>query len=451
MRKERNTAIVLLLTLILITLVILCVLLASGRLDTVWQNEKENQSTVMEELEQEDFATEDFAHSPKETVDDFSNPEDAQKSESADLPPKEEKNDDATLDQKKEKESSQTMKRVNVSCAVQGNETGIIEGETIELSLDVPADWIQSDTGTMFYHEDGSKAAEGFWATIIPEGQTIWSTAKVDLTPGYVSSRTVTIQGQEVLLNICSVPWGKEEEPSENQKEYCYNYHVPYQDRYITIQIYAVRKDDEEAMQLHREILESISFFSDQKEKSPQTPSVSKKTEEEIQNIANEAFEVWKALDQRIWMIFSDQDDLTLSNLIDIYSRYCMNTPEKENLITITEENATEEMKNLRGTFFKAEGFQEFSKNYFAINIKDFTTKSPSYCSEVDAYSLSPTPPIPIEILMKDYSINGSQINLIVEYNDDEYHSYQECCVTVIMTEEGFYFDSCELLYNSEE
>ena len=140
-----------------------------------------------------------------------------------------------------------------------------------------------------------------------------------------------------------------------------------------------------------------------------------------------------------------------MSNLIDIYSRYCMNTPEKENLITITEENATEEMKNLRGTFFKAEGFQEFSKNYFAINIKDFTTKSPSYCSEVDAYSLSPTPPIPIEILMKDYSINGSQINLIVEYNDDEYHSYQECCVTVIMTEEGFYFDSCELLYNSEE
>lgn len=35
MKKERNTAIVLLLTLILITLVILCVLIATGRLDTV--------------------------------------------------------------------------------------------------------------------------------------------------------------------------------------------------------------------------------------------------------------------------------------------------------------------------------------------------------------------------------------------------------------------------------
>lgn len=193
------------------------------------------------------------------------------------------------------------------------------------------------------------------------------------------------------------------------------------------------------------------AFIESDEQSDQKAPSVSQKTEEEIQNIVNEAFEVWKALDQRIWMLFSDRDDLTLSNLIDIYSRYCMNTPEKENLITITEENATEEMKGLRGTFFKAEGFQKFSKHYFGINIKDFTTESPSYYSELDAYSLSPTPPIPIEILLKDYSTNGSQINLIVEYDDNEYDSYQECCVTVVMTEEGFYFDSCKLLYNSEK
>lgn len=89
MRKERNTAIVLLLTLILITLVILCFLLASGRLDTVGQSEEEKQTTVMEELEQEDSTTEDTTHSQKETVDDFNNPEDAQNSESADVPPQE--------------------------------------------------------------------------------------------------------------------------------------------------------------------------------------------------------------------------------------------------------------------------------------------------------------------------------------------------------------------------
>ena len=73
----------------------------------------------------------------------------------------------------------------------------------------------------------------------------------------------MTIQGQEVLLSICSVPWGKEQEPPEDQKEYCYNYYVPYQDVYITIQIYAVGKDNAEAMQLHKEILESISFPSE--------------------------------------------------------------------------------------------------------------------------------------------------------------------------------------------
>ena len=162
-----------------------------------------------------------------------------------------------------EETDSETMKQVDVSCPVQDKVSGVIEGETIELSLEVPSSWQQADTGTTFYQEDGTKGAEGFFATKVPEGQTIWSTAKVDLTPGYVSSQTVTIQGQEVLLSICSVPWGKEQEPPEDQKEYCYNYYVPYQDVYITIQIYAVGKDNAEAMQLHKEILESISFPSE--------------------------------------------------------------------------------------------------------------------------------------------------------------------------------------------
>ena len=223
------------------------------------QREEEKQTTVMKELEQEDFTTENTTHSQKETVDDFNNPEDAQDSEQADVPPQEEKEDVESAEEK-EADSSQTMKRVDVSCSVQDNVTGTIEGETVELSLDVPANWIQSDTGTMFYHEDGSKAAEGFWATIVPEGQTIWSIAKVDLTPGYVSSQTVTIHGQEVLLSIYSLPWGKGQEPPEDQKKYCYIYLVPYQNMYITTQIYAVGKDNEDAIQLHKEILESISF-----------------------------------------------------------------------------------------------------------------------------------------------------------------------------------------------
>ena len=54
MRKEKNTAIVLLLTLILITLVILCVLLAADRLGIAEQSEDKKQTTVMEEMEQED-------------------------------------------------------------------------------------------------------------------------------------------------------------------------------------------------------------------------------------------------------------------------------------------------------------------------------------------------------------------------------------------------------------
>lgn len=194
-----------------------------------------------------------------ETEDDFTHAENEQNAESADLPHQKTESDDIISDK------DNAMKRVNVSCPVQSSVSGTTidgeDGETVELSLNVPADWIQSDTGMTFYHGDGSKAAEGFWATIVPEGQTIWSTAKVNLVPVYVSSQIVTIHEQEVLLSIDWVAWDKnEEEPPEDRKEYCYNYYIPYQDMYIIIQIYAIGKDNKQAMQLHKEILESIEF-----------------------------------------------------------------------------------------------------------------------------------------------------------------------------------------------
>ena len=208
---------------------------------------------------------------------------------------------------------------------------------------------------------------------------------------------------------------------------------------------------DKNSQKQFEEFLNKEKPTSGKNGSSQQTLNINQKTEEQIKNIAYEAFEVWKAFDQRIWMIFSNREHLTPSNLVDIYSRYCMNTPEKENLLT--PENAPEEEKEyyMGGTFFEAEGFHTFSQNYFGINTEDFTTESPSYCPELDAYQLSPTPPIPIEILLKDYRSERDKIILTVDYNDNLSHSYQECCVTGIMTDDGFYFDSCELLYNSEE
>ena len=218
---------------------------------------------------QENQSTSESEQNTPETEDDFTHAENEQNSESADLPHQKTESDNIISDK------DNAMKRVDVSCSVHSSETGIIEGESVELSLNVPADWIQSDTGRMFYLEDGIlKAAEGFWATIIPEGQTIRSTAKVNLNMGYISSKTVNINGQEVLLSIDFVPWDKnEKEPPEDRKVYCYAYHIPYQDMYITIQFYAVRKDNEEAMQLHKEILESICFVEDNPDNS--SPKIS--------------------------------------------------------------------------------------------------------------------------------------------------------------------------------
>lgn len=65
MRKEKNTAIVLLLTLILITLVILCVLLAADRLGIAEQSEDKKQTTVMKELEPGRFHNRGYYSFPK--------------------------------------------------------------------------------------------------------------------------------------------------------------------------------------------------------------------------------------------------------------------------------------------------------------------------------------------------------------------------------------------------
>ena len=209
-----------------------------------------------EEQLQENQSTSESEQNTPETEDDFTHAENEQNSESADLPHQKTESDNIISDK------DNAMKRVDVSCPVQSSVSGTtIDGETVELSLNVPADWIQSDMGTDFYHEDGSKAAEGFWATIIPENQTFWTTAKVTLSPTYISSKIVNINGQKALLSIDWIPRDKNhEEPPEDQKEYCYDYSIPYQDMYISILIYSVGKDDEKAMQLRREILESIEF-----------------------------------------------------------------------------------------------------------------------------------------------------------------------------------------------
>ena len=89
MKKERNIAVVLLLTLVLITLAILCFLLVTDRLGALGQSE-EKQATMMEELEKEDFTTEDSTHPQEEIVDNSSNPKDAKDSESEAFPSQEE-------------------------------------------------------------------------------------------------------------------------------------------------------------------------------------------------------------------------------------------------------------------------------------------------------------------------------------------------------------------------
>lgn len=233
MKKERNIAVVLLLTLILITLVILCLLLITNRLGALGQSEKEKQATMIEELEREDFTTEDSTHSSKETVDDFSNPEDAQNSEPADI-----------------------QKEVYVTSSFSWKNQF---GKNLTLQVDVPDDWITekpTDPPTIDQHFDnqnGIKIAGSFGIVdVLTEGETLQS---LNNPAGFLThileSQVVLIDGKEFLLEKVNL--------SDSHRPELFVYNYCFEQDGIVINFYFYNdSDDQTQLPLYETILSSI-------------------------------------------------------------------------------------------------------------------------------------------------------------------------------------------------
>lgn len=233
MKKERNIAVVLLLTLILITLVILCLLLITNRLGALGQSEKEKQATMIEELEREDFTTEDSTHSSKETVDDFSNPEDAQNSEPADI-----------------------QKEVYVTSSFSWKNQF---GKNLTLQVDVPDDWIAekpTDPPTIDQHFDnqnGIKIAGSFGIVdVLTKGETLQS---LNNPAGFLThileSQVVLIDGKEFLLEKVNL--------SDSHRPEVFVYNYCFEQDGIVINFYFYNdSDDQTQLPLYEAILSSI-------------------------------------------------------------------------------------------------------------------------------------------------------------------------------------------------
>ena len=196
-----------------------------------------------------------------------------------------------------------------------------------------------------------------------------------------------------------------------------------------------------------------IEFEQEQKPDENMTQTAEEPTKnqdpdlENIEAMVDEIFYVWKAFDQCAFEIFSDRDALTESALVNLYSRYCMSTPLKEELLDGTGEKVSNGYEADLGELqFKGEDLEQFAQKYFNLNL-DSLAASP----RKELYHVMPTPPVPIEILLQSYQVEGNQVTLAVEYKDDVFQSCQVCHVTAVLHEGGFYFESCQLIYDSNQ
>lgn len=233
MKKERNIAVVLLLTLILITLVILCLLLVTNRLGALSQSEKEKQATMIEELEQKDFTTEDSTYPQKETMDDLNNPEDIQNSEPADI--------------QKEGYVTSSFSWKNQF------------GKNLTLQVDVPDDWIAekpTDSPTIdqyFDNQNGIKIAGSFGIVdVLTEGETLQS---LNNPAGFLThileSQVVLIDGKEFLLEKVNL--------SDSHRPELFVYNYCFEQDGIVINFYFYNdSDDQTRLPLYEAILSSI-------------------------------------------------------------------------------------------------------------------------------------------------------------------------------------------------
>jgi len=169
----------------------------------------------------------------------------------------------------------------------------------------------------------------------------------------------------------------------------------------------------------------------------------------QVEKIVQDAFEVWRSFDQNIEAFFTNDQELNIADLVEIYSRHCMSLGLTEQLTTLPD---------FGGTIFSREDLRKFSETYFDFNFdEDFEVYRlekirTAYVEEADCFYLSPTPPIPITIQLEEYSMRGNLIEMVISYQDapEEYNVKIEApkkgLLTVLAEEDGFKFKSFEIL-----
>ena len=131
------------------------------------------------------------------------------------------------------------------------------EEQTIEITLDVPVEWAQQKPGSSVFHDSNSVRCISSMSLIkLSPGKTVWDIANED----EMLQRTAVVNGQEIPRLVFTPPYKPGEDSSEEFGVRRYYYYLPIEENCLLVPLFAKGIDNEQYIQLHQAILESIAI-----------------------------------------------------------------------------------------------------------------------------------------------------------------------------------------------
>lgn len=130
--------------------------------------------------------------------------------------------------------------------------------QTIEITLDVPVEWAQEKPGSSVFQDSNSVRCISSMSLIkLSSGKTVWDIANED---EMLLQRTAVVNGQEIPRLVFTPPYKPGEDSSEEFGVRRYYYYLPLEEICLVVPLFAKGIDNEQYVQLHQTILESITI-----------------------------------------------------------------------------------------------------------------------------------------------------------------------------------------------
>lgn len=156
-------------------------------------------------------------------------------------------------------EKNTSWKTVNIQMPVQTQQSGLIDGEYLDISILVPETWKLASNNV--FTENGETKSAGYFATLFKDTSPTLSTINPEDAMGYISHQTVELNNKtQALLIITAVFMGKENIPIPTERIYAYNYDIIHDNYILSIIFHEKGFDNKEGIEFHKKILDSIQY-----------------------------------------------------------------------------------------------------------------------------------------------------------------------------------------------